>query len=115
MGLAKKVGMVIHPVKDLGAAEAFYRDALGLESMFRDGDRFAAFKAGEVTIALAAGEEILADRATVSYKVDDLQAAVVALEKAGAAVERSIEEGPHELRAVLRDPSGNPFVVYSSK
>ncbi len=115
MALAKKVGMVIHPVKDLDTAEAFYRDALGLEAMFRDGDRFAAFRAGDVTIALAAGEEVLADRATVSYKVDDLEAAVAALERAGAAVERGIEEGPHELRAVLRDPAGNPFVVYASK
>lgn len=115
MTLAKKVGMVIHPVDDLDAAEAFYRDALGLDPMFRDGDRFAAFKSGDVTIALAAGAEILSDRATVSYKVDDLEEAVGSLQKAGAGLERGIEAGPHERRAVLRDPSGNPFVVYSSK
>ena len=115
MALAKKVGMVIHPVDDLDRAEAFYRDALGLDAMFRDGDRFAAFKAGDVTIALAAGEEVLADRATVSYKVDDVESAVAALERAGASLARGIEEGPHERRAVLRDPAGNPFVVYSSK
>ncbi len=115
MSLAKKVGMVIHPVDDLDAAEAFYRDGLGLEPMFRDGDRFAALRAGDVTVALAAGDEILADRATVSYKVDDIEGAVAALEAAGARVERAVEEGPHERRAVLRDPAGNPFVVYSSK
>ena len=114
-GGVRKVGMVIHPVGDLDAAEAFYRDALGLEPMFRDGDRFAAFKAGDVTIALAAGEEILSDRATVSYKVDDLEDSVAALKGAGASVERDIEEGPHERRAVLRDPAGNPFVLYSGK
>lgn len=115
MAIAKKVGMVIHPVDDLDAAEAFYRDALGLDPMFRDGDRFAAFKSGEVTIALAAGSEILSDRTTVSYKVDDVEQAVASLQKAGAGLERAVEEGPHERRAVLRDPCGNPFVVYSSK
>ena len=86
MSLAKKVGMVIHPVADLDSAEAFYRDALGLEPLFRDGDRFAAFRAGDVTVALAAGDEILTDRATVSYKVEDIEAAVAALEAAGARV-----------------------------
>ena len=115
MGIAKKVGMVIHPVADLDVAEAFYRDGLGLDPMFRDGDRFAAFKAGDVTIALAAGAEILSDRATVSYKVDDLENAVADLETAGATLDRGIEDGPHERRAVLRDPAGNPFVLYTSK
>ncbi len=115
MGIAKKAGMVIHPVADLDAAETFYRDVLGLEPMFRDGDRFAAFRAGDVTVALAAGEEILADRAIVSYKVDDIDGAVAALEGAGARVERGVEDGPHERRAVLRDPAGNPFAIYCSK
>lgn len=107
--------MVIHPVADLDSAERFYRESLGLDPMFRDGDRFCAFKSGDVTIALAAGEEILSDRATVSYKVDDLEGAVAALCDGGASVERAIEEGPHERRAVLNDPSGNAFVIYASK
>ncbi len=115
MALAKKVGMVIHPVEDLDGAVRFYTEVLGLEAMFRDGDRFAAFKAGEVTVALAAGEEVLADRATVSYKVDDVAGAVAALEAGGASVLRAPEDGPHETRAVLRDPAGNPFVIYASK
>ena len=34
-----KVGMNIHPVKDLEPADTFYADGLGLEPLFRDGDR----------------------------------------------------------------------------
>ena len=55
MALAKKVGMVIHPVDDLDRAEAFYRDALGLDAMFRDGDRFAdEIEGGQRRIIVAA-------------------------------------------------------------
>ena len=115
MGLAQKVGMAILPAKDLDAAERFYREGLGLEAKFRDGDRFAALELGGVTVALAAGEEDRAGVAALSFKVDDVNSAVAQLCDAGASVMRDVEEGPHEYRAVLRDPAGNPFIVYSGK
>ena len=40
-----KVGMVIHPVRNMETAAAFYVDGLGLKQIFRDGDRFCAFDA----------------------------------------------------------------------
>lgn len=110
-----KVGMVIHPVKDLETAAAFYTDGLGLEPLFRDGDRFCAFDVGGVTVALAAGEEAVADATAVSYKVADLDAAIRHLVSSGAELLRGPEEGPHEIRAVLRDPAGNPLIVYAGK
>ena len=109
-----KAGMVIQPVADLETTLAFYRDALGLELQFRDGDRFAALRAGSTTIALAAGEERLDDCTLVSYKVEDVDAAIDDFIAAGAELVRAAEDGPHERRAVLRDPAGNPFVVYGS-
>ena len=66
-------------------------------------------------MALAAGDEDRAGVTALSYKVDDLEAAVAQLCEAGAKLERAIEEGPHELRAVLRDPAGNAFILYSAK
>jgi predicted enzyme related to lactoylglutathione lyase len=111
----EKVGMVIHPVASIDDVEGFYRDALGLAPRFRDGDRFCAFDAGGVTIAFAAGEERLHDAPVVAYRVDDLEAVVASLEAAGAKVLRPIEEGPHERRALLRDPAGNAFVVHVRK
>ena len=115
MSLVKKVGMVIHPVEDLDAAAAFYADALGLEEKFRDGDRFAAFDAGGVTVALAAGDEAVAESTAISFKVDDVAAATERLQAAGAKLLRGPEEGPHELRAVLADLSGNAFIVYAER
>ncbi|GAA0384157.1 hypothetical protein Acor_78360 [Acrocarpospora corrugata] len=110
-----RVGNFLIPVDDLGRAVAFYSGALGLGVKFRDGDRFAALDGGGVTVALVGAEEQVAGRVGApSYQVDDLTAAVAALLDAGAALVRAAEAGPHETRAVLRDPSGNVFVVYSS-
>ena len=110
-----KVGMVIHPVKNLASAAAFYADGLGLRQLFRDGDRFCSFDAGGVTVALAAGDEAVADATAVSYKVADLDAAIRYLVDSGADLLRGPEEGPHENRAVLRDPAGNPLILYTEK
>ena len=115
MPLVEKVGMIIHPVEDLDEAVPFYADALGLSLKFRDADRFAAFDAGGVTIALAAGAEAVSNTPTVSYKVVDVEAAVDDLVASGATLESPPQEGPHEIRAVLRDPAGNPLVVYAPR
>ncbi|MBB5133269.1 putative enzyme related to lactoylglutathione lyase [Thermocatellispora tengchongensis] len=102
------------PVADMEGAVAFYSGALGLAVRFRDGDRFAALDGGGVTVALVTREEQVAGAVTApSYKVGDVAATLDALTAAGAEVVRAPETGPHEVRAVLRDPSGNVFVLYS--
>ncbi len=114
MSRVQKAGMVIHPVDDLDAAVTFYTEAVGLELKFRDGERFAALAAGGVTVALAAGDERVHDAPLVSYKVDDVELAVSEWVAAGATLLRAPEDGPHERRAVLRDPAGNGLVVYQA-
>ena len=47
-------------------------------------------------------------------KVDDVDAAVLELVASGARVLRKAENGPHERRAVLCDPAGNPLAVYGA-
>jgi predicted enzyme related to lactoylglutathione lyase len=104
-----RLGNVLIPVTDLDQAIAFY----GLPVKFRDGDRFAALDAGGVTVALAGPAEHVTASAAPSYKVDDVPLAVQELRARGGEVVRAPESGPHETRAVLRDPSGNVFVLYS--
>ena len=109
-----RLGTVLYVVDDLSAAVAFYRDALGLPVRFRDGDRFAAIDAGGVTLGLTGPAEDVTDGSVAaSFKVADVPAAVRALTAAGAALVRGPEAGPHEVRAVLRDPAGNPLVLYA--
>ncbi|GAB3681369.1 VOC family protein [Actinocorallia lasiicapitis] len=108
-----KVGNVLYPAQDVAQAVAFYTKGLGLTVKFADGARFAALDGGGTTFALAGEEEDLVGVPAVSFKVEDVPAAVERLVAAGGAVVRAAQEGPHEIRAVLRDPAGNPFVVYA--
>ena len=111
-----KIGNAMYPSKDVNAAVAFYRDGLGLGLKFQDGDRFAALDGGGTTFAIAGAEEdVTGGEPAVSFKVEDVAATVGKLTAAGGTLVRGPEEGPHEIRAVLRDPDGNPFVVYSGK
>lgn len=108
-----RLGNVHHPVADVGAAVTFYADAFGLTELFTDGDRYAALDAGGTKLALAGPEEDLTGGvAAPSFKVDDVTAALERLTSAGGTVVREPEAGPHETRAVARDPWGNTLIVY---
>ncbi|MEU1736619.1 VOC family protein [Streptosporangium sp. NPDC020145] len=109
-----RLGNVLVPVEDMDGAIAFYSGALGLAVRFRDGDRFAALDGGGVTVALVgAAERVAGDVTAPSYRVADVALAVRELTGAGAEVVQEPERGPHEVRAVLRDPSGNVLVLYA--
>jgi predicted enzyme related to lactoylglutathione lyase len=108
------VGNVMYPVTDVAAAVTFYESFLGLRTKFQDGDRFAALDGGSVTVAIAGPEEDVTDGVVgASFKVSDVSAAVSEAVTHGATVVREVEEGPHEVRAVIRDPWGNSVVLYA--
>ncbi|WP_214403688.1 VOC family protein [Pseudonocardia lacus] len=108
-----KIGNVLHPVADVAAAVRFYEGVFGLGRKFVDGDRYAALDAGGTTLALAGPAEDVTDgAAAASFKVADVAASVAAIVEAGGSVVREPEQGPHEVRAVVRDPWGNVLVVY---
>ena len=109
-----ELSQVLHPVGDVGAAVDFYAAAFGFESKFIDGDRYAALDAGATTLALAGPAEDVTDgESAAAVKVADVEGALRAVGAAGGSVQRQPEIGPHEVRAVVRDPWGNPVVVYA--
>ena len=111
-----RIGSVLYHVGDLDAAVAFYRDTLGLPLTFTDPGRYAALDGGGVTFALVTGEEdVTSGEPAVAVKVDDVAAAVARVTAAGATLLRSPETGPHEIRAVVRDPAGNAVVLYAAR
>lgn len=116
MADAPTVGNVLYPAGDIDAAVAFYGGTLGLPVKFQDGDRYAALDGGGVTFALASSaEDVAGGRVAASIRVDDVAAAVQRAVAGGATIVRPPEEGPHETRAVLADPWGNPVVVYAKR
>jgi predicted enzyme related to lactoylglutathione lyase len=113
-GQATRLRHVLCPASDIEQAVRFYTEGLGLTVAFQDGGRFAALDSGSgVALALTAGDEDVTGAVAASFKVADTGEAVRRLVSAGATLVRGPEEGPHETRAVLRDPSGNPFVIYA--
>lgn len=112
-----KIGHVIVPGDDLGAQIGFY-ESLGLTTRFRDGDRYAAVTDGTVTLGLAdQSQQPAPDQVVVSIEVEDLDACLaglVDLAGSAAAGAQSGEPvvGPHERRAVVLDPAGNPVALY---
>jgi predicted enzyme related to lactoylglutathione lyase len=106
-----RIGHIIVPADDLDAQLAFYA-ALGLTTRFRDGDRYAAVTDGTVTLGLAdASQQPVPGSTVVSVQVDDLDGCLTALAAAGVTASEPVT-GPHERRAVVTDPAGNPVAIY---
>jgi catechol 2,3-dioxygenase-like lactoylglutathione lyase family enzyme len=112
MSEARTISSVL-PVPDLDAAVSFWKNALGVEPTFVDGDRWAQFDLEGRRLALA-GTDAVASVPGVMVKVDDVRATKASLEAVGVEV-REIVEGPHELRCVVPGPGGWPAILYASK
>jgi len=106
-----RVTMLLQPVDRLDEAARFYRDTLGFHEAVRDRERFALFDTGTLRIALVAGEERIVEGLALAYAVDDVDQAARELCEGGARLLRPPENGPHERRAVLADPGGQPIVL----
>jgi predicted enzyme related to lactoylglutathione lyase len=95
----------------------FYTKLLGAEPLFVDGERWAQFKIGGLTVALA-GEEEAAGGAgagwVVTLETEDLAAARKAAVEAGGVVEEERDMGDHGSAVVLRDPAGNLVTLWAS-
>lgn len=112
--------MVIHYVYDMERACAFYRHTLGLVETPSPGSQspgWSTFQCGELTVALHILPEGDGDgegpppQAGLNLQVDDLDAAVSALQAAGGEL-RSLREagGGLPIRlAEVADPDGNGF------
>ncbi|HEY3003425.1 MAG TPA: VOC family protein [Kribbellaceae bacterium] len=106
---------MLYAVDNVDTAVQFYRDALGLPLKFQDGARFAGLDGGGVTLALvSADEDITSGAPAAAIKVADVAAAVDRAIAAGATLLRGPDEGPHEIRAAVRDPAGNIVVLYTA-
>ncbi|MFE2188636.1 VOC family protein [Streptomyces sp. NPDC059455] len=111
-----KIGNVLRPVADVDAAMRFYIETFGLAMKFVDGDRYAALDAGGTTLALAGPtEDVTGGMPAASFKVPNVNSALGALVQGGGAIVREPEQGPHEVRAVARDPWGNTVVIYGPR
>lgn len=106
-------------VEDLGRAEAFYRDVLGLEMIASEGDRHRFFRVGDGVFLLFRAEATLRagefaphgargpGHAAFGIPADELEAWKERLAAGGVAIEDEAN-WPRGGRSVyFRDPDGN--------
>lgn len=105
------IGQISRSVVDITAAEAWYRDVLGLRHLYTYGN-LAFFDCGGTRLMLSSGEGDTpppADQYVIYFRVPDIQAAHAELLSRGAVFEGAPhmihrhEDGTEEWMAFLRD------------
>jgi predicted enzyme related to lactoylglutathione lyase len=98
------------PVPDVAASKAFYESAFGW-SMTAFGPTYAATTTGDTDLGLQgdAGEASPAPLPVI--EVDDLEAALAAVEAAGGRIVRPIFAFPGGRRFHFHDPAGNELAA----
>ena len=112
------IGQILVPVRNAERATAFYRDALGLPFLFAF-PHMAFFDADGVRLYLSEPESAdFRGKATLYFRVTDIEAAVAALEARGVAFHERPEvvhrDPAYELwMCFTKDPDGNNIGLMS--
>jgi hypothetical protein len=101
------------PVSDIASAKAFYEAAFGWE-MTAFGPTYAATLSGDTDIGLQADAAEATKAPLPVIEVEDLEAALKAVEKAGGRIVRPIFAFPGGRRFHFLDPSGNEIAAVRS-
>jgi catechol 2,3-dioxygenase-like lactoylglutathione lyase family enzyme len=113
-------------VNDVDAAIAFYCRQLGFKEVMHPAPAFAMLSRGDLRLVLSApnpagggGQPMLDGRQQepggwnrFAIEVDDLEATVETLRKAGAHFRNDIVTGVGGKQILIEDPSGNPVELF---
>lgn len=113
-------------VDDVDRAAGFYRDRLGFKIAAQPGPGFAILLRGPLRLLLSApsGSGGAAQPATdgrrpepggwnrIQIEVEDIEAEVDALRRAGAPLRSDIVRGRGGAQILVEDPSGNPVELF---
>ena len=101
---------IIFPVKDLDAAKALYRTALGVDP-YADEPYYVGFRIGDQEIGLDPNGHNHGMAGPVDYcHVDDVAASLQQVVEAGGEAQQGVKDvGGGTLAAIVRDADGNVF------
>jgi predicted enzyme related to lactoylglutathione lyase len=105
-----RINYVELPAKDIAAASRFYTDVFGF-TLTDFGPTYAATMTGDVDLGLQ-GDDSEATKAPLPViEVDDLEATLAAVTKAGGKIVRPIFAFPGGRRFQFLDPNGNEMAA----
>lgn len=105
-----RISYVELPVGKMGPAKGFYEAVFGW-SLTDFGSTYASTMTGNVDLGLQADASEATAAPLVVIGVDDLEAGLAAVERAGGTVTRPIFAFPGGRRFHFRDPAGNELAV----
>jgi len=110
------IGQLSRSVSDITAAEAWYRDVLQLPHLYTFGN-LAFFDCGGVRLMLSAGEQAASDGYVIYFRVPDIHAAHLELQRRGAVFQSAPHlihrhaDGTEEWMAFFADNEGRPLAI----
>lgn len=113
--MLKRVQSVYYTVKDMNRAQAFYDKVFSMKLKFRDGDKWAQFDAGNVSVALSSKDESASAEggAVVAFEVENMEAFEARLKDAGAEILQRRDMGDHGKVIAFRDSEGNIVQIFA--
>jgi predicted enzyme related to lactoylglutathione lyase len=112
--MISSIGQIAVTVRDVDSALSFYRDALGLQFLFRAGPNLAFLNAGGVRLMLSTpqGAGTVGHNSILYFRVVDIATTHATIVTRGATDERlpqlAAKMPDHELwTSFVRDPDGN--------
>jgi predicted enzyme related to lactoylglutathione lyase len=118
MSMIIEVAFVAIPVTDAERARKFYQDLLGLKpSLTAMEGNWVEYEIGATTIGVGCHPawKPSRDGTSVAFEVDDIDAMIEKLKKAGVEFEMDKFESPVCFMAVIHDPDGNRLLVHKRK
>lgn len=106
-----RINYVELPAKNFGAARAFYADVFGW-ALSDFGPTYSCTMTGDVDIGLQGDVSAATAHPLAVIAVDDLEAALAAVRKAGGIITKPIFGFPGGRRFHFRDPSGNELSAW---
>jgi catechol 2,3-dioxygenase-like lactoylglutathione lyase family enzyme len=113
------LGQVARSVNDIRAAEAWYRDVLGLTHLYTFGT-LAFFDIGGTRLMLSQGERVSPADSILYFGVADIEAAYAELGARGVAfvgaphmIHRH-DDGTEEWMAFFKDPEGRHLAIMAT-
>jgi len=109
-----RINFIELPAADIRAAKSFYAQAFGW-ALTDYVPTYSCTVTGDIDVGLQ-GNTAEAPRAPLAViAVDDLEAALAAVEKAGGIITRPIFGFPGGRRFQFRDPNGNELAAWKSE
>jgi len=109
-----RINFIELPARDIGAAKSFYTEVFGW-ALVDYGPSYSCTVTGDIDIGLQADEADAPPAPLAVIAVDDLEAALAAVQKAGGTITRPIFGFPGGRRFQFRDPNGNELAAWKSE